>query len=449
MRIESRKDILRQLRISLLIGVIIALSSQLYLNMFVDTFRISAAVVILPVSLLTVGLDCIPLASTVTAIIIFLFRWFCMAMLGQWQGGFPGELIPNAMFYFVYGQFLYCFLWDRKEFNYPMLLVRMVMSELVANLLDLGMTTTRQGSTITDAMAVSLICVAIFRSLLAWMILVGMEQYRSILSLEEEKRRYQSLFMMITGLKNEIYFMKKNSEEIEDVMGQAYRLHERLEEMDADPELKKMSLKIARDVHEVKKDYLRIIQGIQLEIREDAAAPAMTIGQMMQILEATSRQLMVGREAKIEWDFSVEADMVILHHYELMAVLKNIVGNAMEAIEGQWNKRPERPGLIKVQERKVEDDIVFRIKDNGPGISDRHLPHIFRMGYSTKFDPATGDIFRGVGLYGVKMTVEETFGGQIEVRTEKGVGTVFIVTIPEKNLRAPDIAEVPEVESQG
>ena len=35
---------------------------------------------------------------------------------------------------------------------------------------------------------------------------------------DRHEQRYQRLFLMTTGLKNEIYFMRKNSEEIESVM---------------------------------------------------------------------------------------------------------------------------------------------------------------------------------------------------------------------------------------
>ena len=86
---------------------------------------------------------------------------------------------------------------------------------------------------------------------------------------EEHENRYRRLFLMTTGLKNEIYFMKKNSEEIESVMSNAYRLYERLSAMDVPDDMKKMSLSIARDVHEIKKDYIRIIQGIEQEISEE------------------------------------------------------------------------------------------------------------------------------------------------------------------------------------
>lgn len=74
------------------------------------------------------------------------------------------------------------------------------------------------------------------------------------------------------------------------------------------------------------------------------------------------------------------------------------------------------------------------MEDNGPGISERHLPNIFEMGYSTKFDYKTGNIYRGVGLWGVRNTVEEQFKGTINVVSQPGKGTRFQVEIPAERL---------------
>ena len=102
---------------------------------------------------------------------------------------------------------------------------------------------------------------------------MGEKHYRILLTKEEHENRYQRLFLMTTSLKNEVYFMKKNSEEIESVMSNAYRLYEKLSELGVPEETKRMSLAIARDVHEIKKDYLHIMQGIENEGAHEPAGP--------------------------------------------------------------------------------------------------------------------------------------------------------------------------------
>ena len=223
--------------------------------------------------------------------------------------------------------------------------------------------------------------------------------------------------------------MKKNSEEIESIMSNAYRLYERLSDMEIPDEIKKMSLSIAKDVHEIKKDYIRIIQCIEQEISEEYDEKRMSFQDLLQILEATTYHILEEKPVHISLVFQCADNFITREHYELMSVLKNIVNNAIEAIESDTKR-----GTIRILEHKDGDFYEFRIQDDGPGISPRHLPNIFKMGYSTKFDYKTGNIFRGVGLYGVKATVEEKFKGTIHVESEPGLGAAFIIRIPVNSL---------------
>ena len=62
-------------RRTLAIGFIIAITSQLYWNVFVNNFRVSASVILLPVLIMTVGSQIHTMTiCTVTSIIVFLFR---------------------------------------------------------------------------------------------------------------------------------------------------------------------------------------------------------------------------------------------------------------------------------------------------------------------------------------------------------------------------------------
>ena len=108
-----------------------------------------------------------------------------------------------------------------------------------------------------------------------------------------------------------------------------------------------------------------------------------------------------------------------------MNILKNLVVNAIEAIEGD-----RKSGEIRISEYREGQDYVFRVSDNGPGMSEKQVGKIFRLGYSTKFNQKTGNIYRGVGLAGVKTTVEDMLGGSIEVKSAPGEGTEFSIRIP-------------------
>ena len=223
--------------------------------------------------------------------------------------------------------------------------------------------------------------------------------------------------------------MKKNSEEIENVMGNAYKLYEALSNMEVSDEMKKMSLDIAKDVHEIKKDYISIIKGIEKEINDDYDEKQMKFSDLLRLLENNIQNLALSKHVSIKLNFSFDEDFITSEHYELMTIFKNLVTNSVEAIDssGHGNK-------IDIHYSKNDNICRFTVSDNGPGISPRNLKNIFKMGFSTKFDPKTGNIYRGVGLYGVKTTVEEKFGGTITANSTKDGGTEFIIEIPSKTI---------------
>ena len=411
---------------SLLTGTIVALASQLYWNVFVSGFRISPAVILLPILLMTIGKSISTIRITVTtAAVVFLFRLFLAASGLSSSPETAGQLATNSIFYLCYGLLFSVLVPSKPTVSYRRLFPSVFICDLLSNLLEVCIFESGRSGTLSSSMAGYLILVAAFRTLLACLFLAAESQYRTLLKKEEHENRYRRLFLMTTGLKNEIYFMKKNSEEIESVMSNAYRLYERLSAMDVPDDMKKMSLSIARDVHEIKKDYIRIIQGIEQEISEEYDEKQMSFQDLLQILEATTYHILETRPVHIRLVFQCSDNFITREHYELMAVLKNLVNNAIEALEAG-----ARRGTIQIVEHLKDGQYEFSVSDDGPGISARHLPNIFKMGYSTKFDYKTGNIFRGVGLYGVKATVEEKFSGTISVESEPGRGTRFLIQIP-------------------
>ena len=239
--------------------------------------------------------------------------------------------------------------------------------------------------------------------------LLGERQYRALLAKSEHENRYQRLFLMTTGLKTEIYLMHKNSEEIERVMSNAYRLYEQILKLELPGQMQQMGLEIARDVHEIKKDYIRIIQGVEQAIGEEYNEESMSFQDILQILEASTYRLLAGKRLDVRLLFDCRDNFTTREHYTLMAVLKNLVNNAIEAIETK-----KKSGTIHIIEKREEDRFVFRV-----------------------LDERTGNIYRGVGLCGVKNAVEEQFKGSICVKSTMGKGAEFRIEIPAAVLEEP------------
>jgi two-component system phosphate regulon sensor histidine kinase PhoR len=107
---------------------------------------------------------------------------------------------------------------------------------------------------------------------------------------------------------------------------------------------------------------------------------------------------------------------------ELMTILvKNLVSNAI--------KFSHDGGRIDIAVREGEGNIILRVADYGIGIPPEEIPHIFEKFYRVRSTTESGIEGTGLGLVLVKEAVE-AHGGTIEVESELGVGSCFIVTLP-------------------
>jgi signal transduction histidine kinase len=88
-----------------------------------------------------------------------------------------------------------------------------------------------------------------------------------------------------------------------------------------------------------------------------------------------------------------------------------------------------RDSYVTVSSENIGDYLKIIIQDNGLGIDmKRHGNKIFGM-YKTFHKNADA---RGIGLFITKNQIE-AMGGRIEVESEEGKGTTFIVTLKKES----------------
>lgn len=411
----------------LLIGLSVALSSQLYFSLWTEGFRISAAAILYPILLLTVMRDSHrPLSGLVTGACVMFLRVFLDLVHGiSWTEALLVES-PGGLFYLCYDILLCLLIRDRRTVTPVRLWVSLVLCDTLSNLLNLSLAASELFSRQESAAptAAFLVLLGLFRATLALALLWSVQRYRQLLLREEHERRYRQLFLMTAGLKTELYFLKKDAEDIETVMTHAYQLYEKLETSQASPELTELALSIARDVHEVKKDNLRIIRGIEEEVAGAYDGETMALSDLLQILDVSTRQFLGSQRADIGLECHFREDIPVREHYRLLSILKNLVTNAVEAIQAASGQ-----GLVMVDCRTSGDHLLLDVTDNGPGINPRNMKLLFKVGFSTKFHPETGAINRGVGLSAVQYIVEE-LGGTIQAESDPGHQTCFHITLP-------------------
>ncbi|UXP31478.1 ATP-binding protein [Reichenbachiella agarivorans] len=105
---------------------------------------------------------------------------------------------------------------------------------------------------------------------------------------------------------------------------------------------------------------------------------------------------------------------------QLNQVFVNLVNNALDAMEDD--------GTITITTKNLDEDFIeIRIQDTGSGMPDHVKDKIFDPFFTTK------DIGKGTGLgLSISHGIIEKHNGTIEVESELGVGTTFIIRLPKK-----------------
>lgn len=403
------------------IGLMVALTSQIYLSLWAEGFRVSASVILYPVLLITMMRDSHrPDTGLVTGLCVLLLR-----VAIDLAGGMPlphalSIEYPGGVFYLCYDLLLCLLVRDRRTARPLPLWLALLLCDFLSNVLNLWLSSR---STAPDGL-LPLAGLALVRSLAACAILWMSQGYRHLLLRTEHEERYRRLFLMTANLKTELYFLQKDAEDIEGVMSKAYQLYERLEERSLPGELSALALSIARDVHEVKKDNLRIIRGLEEDVAGAYDHEAMALSDLLDILEVSTRQFLGAQRADVRLECRCAQDFPVREHYRLLSILKNLVTNSVEAIQSDRGR-----GTVLVEARAEEGRLRLTVSDDGPGIPPRARKMLFQIGYSTKFDAATGDINRGVGLPAVQYITQE-LDGRIEVDSQPGQRTAFRVDLP-------------------
>jgi len=115
-------------------------------------------------------------------------------------------------------------------------------------------------------------------------------------------------------------------------------------------------------------------------------------------------------------------------------VFLNLIVNAAQALP----EARARTNLVRISIRCDGDQVVVEVADNGAGMAPKTMRRIFDPFFTTK--PI--GVGTGLGL-AISHRIVTAFGGEIQVDSEQGRGSVFRVSLP----AAESVAEPPPVEA--
>jgi len=127
-----------------------------------------------------------------------------------------------------------------------------------------------------------------------------------------------------------------------------------------------------------------------------------------------------------EMDLSADLPPAYADEYSLEQVLLNLIMNAVQAAD-------KKDSFIKLSAHSGQhwrDRTIIEVSDNGCGIDKKTIGRIFDPFFTTKA-AAEGT---GLGLY-VCHNLIQSLAGTIDVRSEVGKGSTFIVSLPDKDRR--------------
>ncbi|PHN02057.1 hybrid sensor histidine kinase/response regulator transcription factor [Flavilitoribacter nigricans] len=122
-------------------------------------------------------------------------------------------------------------------------------------------------------------------------------------------------------------------------------------------------------------------------------------------------------------EFSSDLESLIMDYdpEQVKQVMTNLLSNAIKFTP------PE--GLIRVALSREHDQLLIKVSDTGIGISQKDLPQIFDRFYQVDNSATRREEGTGIGLAHTLQLVK-LMGGNIEVESQVGEGTAFIITLP-------------------
>ena len=133
--------------------------------------------------------------------------------------------------------------------------------------------------------------------------------------------------------------------------------------------------------------------------------------------------------ADFKTNFEENLPQIKVISQDLGRVFLNLINNAFYAVGKREKEEKETEGsfkpLVIISTQNIDNQVIIAIKDNGTGMPEAVKAKIFQPFFTTK---PTG---QGTGLgLSLSYDIVKAHGGILEVESEEGVGTTFMIKLP-------------------
>lgn len=427
---KRKRTIMREsVYILLLMLIAVPIAGELKFHPFQDDFRISFGTTAFFFFLLWLRKIPSYISGPLTGCMVILFR------LGlDWIADEPFDLLASfqmhlpAFFFYVTFSVIFALFRVNQLHHVPLAVgLLATVAEIAANLVELAFRSPQWDAVFQWEVISSVAVIALIRSFFV-LSFFNMIQLRQAKWMEEQQRtRNEHMLMLVSSLYEESIHLKKTLQDVEEITRDCYELYRGLKETDGQGKgYAKQALRIAGQVHEVKKDNQRIYAGLSKLISDENDRDYMPLGELLKVIVRANEKYarLLGKDIRLT--YRVDVPFLACHIFTTLSLLNNLAANAVEAIR----ERGAIAITVKLEEGQF---LLFTVKDDGPGITPKNRELLFVPGFTTKYD-VSGNPSTGIGLCYVK-EVADNLRGQVELlEGTDGYTTVFTIRLPVANL---------------
>lgn len=236
-------------------------------------------------------------------------------------------------------------------------------------------------------------------------------------NMSEKQLRYEHKMVVLGGMLSDI------SHEIKNILGAMMGFASLgLEQLEAKNEAREY----LQDIHDSGESGKILLDHLlQFSHQESHEMELVSLGDIVESSMGLLRMLAIDSDR-----LELRTDPDVVHMYgdkvQLQQMIVNLAINAFYAMDTCVDACLKIDVTSELDPSTEQLFVVFRIKDNGVGMSDEVKEKIFDPHYTTHKKDGSG-----LGLSIVK-TIVEHHQGRIEVESEENVGTCFIISFPAK-----------------
>ena len=401
-----------------ILTLIIALFGEIYFYPFESQLKFSAGVMIFNLSILIIEDISELTLAFLCGFGVFIIRNISGIILSD--NSIMDAIafnFPSLLYYLIYGFLIKIIKTKKYKDHIVKTILLLALMDSLSNIFEAIIR-----NDINSSIVRIIILVGFIRSFLAYLVYLTYNKQKLFILNSEHQKRYTELNLLISNIQAEMFYLKKSMKDIEKVMSKSYSLYETYKNND---DLREKTLDISREVHEIKKDYYRVLKGFEALINNFENEDAMTLSNIFTIIKDNTSRYIKESNKEIKISFYFQKDFIVKAYSNLFVMLNNLIVNSIDDCENK--------DFIKVSEKEDEDYIYFEVTDTGNGIDEDIIPYIFNPGFTTKYDEVTGKSSTGIGLSHVKNIMED-LDGNIEVKSQQELGTTFILKIPRNSL---------------